>query len=78
MKNWREVVTDPKEIKVFAALDGPTDTWRTISAIARQTGFSEEYVASVLEKYDMSLTRHSETPSASGSAFVGLLEKVGV
>jgi hypothetical protein len=36
------------------------------------------WVAQILGKYNLSLTRLSETPSVSGSALVGLIEKVGV
>ena len=75
--NWRETVTDRDEIKVFKALDGPEDTWRTISAVARQTGLSEARVAQILAKYNLKLTRMSESSSVSGSALVGLIEKVG-
>lgn len=70
-------MTDPEERKVFQALDGPEDTWRTISGIARQTRLSEERVAAILKKYDLTLTRQAETPAVSGSALVGLIEKVG-
>jgi hypothetical protein len=45
--------------------------------IARQTGLSEDRVAQILGKYNLQLTRLSETPSVSGSALVGLIEKVG-
>ena len=76
--NWQQAVTAPDEIKVFMALDGPNYTWRTIGGIARQTGLSEQAVAQILAKYNLSLTRLSETPSISGSALVGLIEKVGV
>ena len=75
--NWQQTVKDADEIKVFMALDRPDYTWRTISGIARQTGLSEERVAQILAKYNLKLTRLSETPSASGSALVGLIEKVG-
>jgi hypothetical protein len=74
---WTEVVGDPDEINVFMALDGPQHTWRTVGAIARQTGLSEERVWEILKKYNMQLTRLSEVPSASGRPLVGLLEKVG-
>jgi len=76
--HWKETVTDPDEVKVFTALDGPEYTWRTVSAIARQTGLSETRVSQILAKYDLKLTRVSENPSVSGSALVGLIEKVGV
>jgi hypothetical protein len=76
--NWKDTVTDPDEVKVFLALDGPNNTWRTMSGIARQTGLPEQRVAEILKKYNLTLTRLSETPSLSGSALVGLIEKVGV
>ena len=76
--NWKEIVTDEDEKKVFQALDGPQYTWRTIGGIARQTGLTEACVAHVLSKYNLKLTRLAETPSVSGSALVGLIEKVGV
>jgi hypothetical protein len=75
--NWKKTVKDPDEVKVFEALDAPRYTWRTIGGIARQTGLSEQRVAQILAKYDLKLTRLSETPSISGSPLVGLLEKVG-
>jgi hypothetical protein len=75
---WQQTVTDPDEIKVFMALDGPNYTWRTIGGVARQTGLDEQKVAQILAKYNLSLTRLSETPSISGSALVGLIEKVGI
>jgi hypothetical protein len=78
--SWQQTVTDADEIKVFMALDRPEYTWRTISGIARQTrqtGLSEDRVAQILAKYNLKLTRLSDTPSASGSALVGLIEKVG-
>ncbi|MGO9204416.1 MAG: hypothetical protein ACLQM8_28175 [Limisphaerales bacterium] len=76
--NWKDIVTDPDEVRVFLALDGPQYTWRTLGGIARQTGLPEERVAKILAKYNLRLTRLSETPSLSGSALVGLIEKVGV
>jgi hypothetical protein len=75
--SWQETVTDPNEIKVFKALDGPEYTWRTMSGVARQTGLSEAQVEQILAKYNLRLTRLSGTPSLSGSALVGLIEKVG-
>ncbi len=75
--HWKNVVSDPDEQKVFMALDGPNYTWRTASAIARQTDLSESRVWQILSKYNMQLTRLSEVPSISGSALVGLMEKVG-
>ena len=76
--NWKDTVNDPEEKRVFEALDGPQYTWRTIGGIARQAGLTEEKVAAILKKYNLTLTRQSETPAVSGSALVGLIEKVGV
>lgn len=75
--SWQDTVTDSDEIKVFMALDGPKYTWRTVGGIARQTGLSEDRVTQILDKYNLRLTRLSEMPSVSGSALVGLIEKVG-
>jgi hypothetical protein len=75
--DWKDTVKDPDEIKVFMALDGPTYTWRTIPAIARQTGLPESRVAQILARYNLKLTRLSEVPSVSGEPLVGLIEKVG-
>jgi len=75
--SWEEIITDPDERKVFAALDGPTYTWRTIPAIARQTGLPEPRVSQILDNYNLKLTRRSEVPSVSGQPLVGLIEKVG-
>jgi hypothetical protein len=75
--SWQATVTDPDEVKVFLALDGPSYTWRTIGGIARQTGLREKRVSEILDKYNLRLTRQSEVPSISGSALVGLIEKVG-
>ncbi len=77
VENWKDVITDPEEMKVFMALDGPAYTWRTVGAVARQAGLSENRVLKILAKYNMQLTRLSETPSASGTPLVGLLERVG-
>jgi len=75
--NWQQTVTDLDETKVFNALDRPEYTWRTVSGISRQTGLSEDRVSQILAKYDLKLTRLSDIPSLSGSALVGLIEKVG-
>lgn len=70
-------ITDPDEKKVFAALNDAQSTWRTVRAIARETGLSETRVDEICRKYNLQLTR-LETQSISGSALVGLIEKVGM
>jgi hypothetical protein len=75
--NWQQTVNDPDEKKVFEALDGPQTTWRTVGGIARQAELSEDRVSQILAKYNLTLTRLWDSPSISGSALVGLIEKVG-
>ncbi len=70
-------ITDADEKKVFAALDGVQHTWRTVRAIARETGLDETRVDEICRKYNLQLTRFTEAQSISGSALVGLIEKVG-
>src|SRR5882672_9918913 len=64
-KEHHEELLEPSalkdEIKVFKALDKPEYTWRTVSAIARQTGLSEDRVAQILAKYNLEFTRLAET-----------------
>jgi hypothetical protein len=74
--SWKDTVTDPDELKVLMALDGATCTWRTMSAVARQTDLSEPRVAQILVKYNFTLTRLSEARSITGQPLVGLIEKV--
>lgn len=75
--DWENMISDPDEVKVFKALDGPLVTWRTLGGLSRQSGLPEEKVVKILEKYDLVLTRRSDTPAISGSALVGLIERVG-
>ena len=56
--NWQQTVSDPDEVKVFMALDGQDYTWRTMSAIARQTGLSEARVSQILAKYNLNIQLH--------------------
>lgn len=74
---WKNTVQDPAEVKVLEALDGPAITWRTLSAVARQTGLSEPQVAAVLNKYNSTFTRLADVLSITGQPLVGLIEKVG-
>jgi hypothetical protein len=75
--SWKETVKNPDEIKVLTALEEP-NTWRTVGGVSRETGLSEERVEAILAKYNLSLTRRSETPSISGKPLVALIENVGV
>jgi hypothetical protein len=75
--DWRKVVKDAEEIRVFMSLDAPDYTWRTVGGVARQTGLSEDRVWEILAKYAPRLVRLSTVPSASGKPLVGLLHNVG-
>jgi hypothetical protein len=76
--DWKTTISDSDEAKIFAALDEPDTTWRTVSAIARETGVPEARVEEILAKYDLQLTRYAEELSFLGTPLVGLIENVGV
>ena len=40
--DWRKVISDPIETKLFDALEDPRWEWRTISALSRATGLGPE------------------------------------
>ena len=75
-KDWREIVRNPDEIRVFEALDEPETTWRTAWGVAWDTGLPEDRVWEMLAKYIPTLIRFSTVPSVSGKPFIGLAEKV--
>ena len=75
--SWKSAITDPDEVRIFMALDAEAYTWRTIKAVARETGLDENKVMLVLKKYSPKLVRLSREPAASGQPLVGLIERVG-
>ena len=75
--SWQSTINDPDEVKVFQALDTDKGDWRTVWGIAHQTGLSEARVSAILDKYKLTLTTFAGVPSISGSALVGLTERVG-
>lgn len=48
---WRKVVTDPREVRLFEALEGPQFQWRTMQALRKASGMSEEEVRATVSKY---------------------------
>ncbi len=72
---WTEI-TDDKVKRIFEALSGDNVTWRTLWGVAHDTGLSESEVEEILNKYPQ-YARKSDESSISGSALVGLVEKVG-
>ena len=75
--SWKDAIKDPAEKEVFRAMDGPDITWRTVSAISRQTGISEQQIAEILLRYSSTFTRIYDGPTITGKPLVGLIEKVG-
>ena len=63
--DWRKVISDPIEIKLFEALEDSKWEWRTISALSRATGMSQEDTRRVLRKYPV-LIRQSVIPGPNG------------
>ena len=49
MSDWRKVIVDEKEIKLFRALDGDF-LWRTLGALQRESGMGEAEVIAALWK----------------------------
>lgn len=63
--DWRKVISDPVETKVFEALEDPRWEWRTISALSRASGLDPEGTRRVLRKYPV-LVRQSALPGPGG------------
>ena len=49
--NWQEIISDPKERKVFEGLANPAWDFRTIGGLASETKMSEAEVKGILDKY---------------------------
>jgi hypothetical protein len=62
MDDWRQVVRDPREIKIFEALEDPQYEWRTLKALQRVSGMSEREVMQVLDR-NRSLIRQARSQS---------------
>jgi len=72
--HWRDLVTDPGEIKIFEALEDPRWEWRTIGALARASRMSEGDVIGVLNKYRGHIYK-SPVPNKKGESLFTLREK---
>lgn len=61
MSDWRKVVVDEKEIKLFTALDGQF-LWRTLGALQRESGMSEaEVIAALWKRADFVIEGKTDT-----------------
>jgi hypothetical protein len=78
---WRRIVTDPSEERIFEALDDPKWEWRTISALARASGRKPDEVRAILARYP-TLVRKSTVRGADGDELFTLqrryFERMGV
>jgi hypothetical protein len=64
-RDWKSLITDPRDRKVFEALADPSWDFRTVEGVARSTGLSLGEVESVLVKYP-DLIRRSAIPDREG------------
>jgi len=72
--DWRKVITDSKETKIFEALEDPQWEWRTVGALAKISGLSNEEVRKVLNKYPKFI-RKSLVPSQDGEDLYTLQQR---
>lgn len=63
--DWRQVISDPTERKIFEALEDPKWDWRTISALSGASGLDTESARRILQKYPV-LVRQSTVPGPNG------------
>lgn len=63
--DWRQVVTNPIERKIFEALEDPAWDWRTISALSSVGGLDAESTRQILRKYPV-LVRQSTVSGPKG------------
>ena len=63
--DWRKVISDPIETKLFEALEDPKWEWRTISALSRVIVLGSEDARRILRKYP-ALVRQSMIPGPNG------------
>lgn len=69
---WRKMVKDPSEIRVFEALEHERYLWRSMRALEKASGLTEEKIRKILEKY---ATLVREARSTSGEPIWALQER---
>lgn len=72
--DWRNVVTDAAEVRIFEALEDPRWEWRTVPALSRASGLNDASVRKVLNKYRQFI-RQSLAASDSGEDLFILHER---
>jgi hypothetical protein len=63
--DWRRVITEPSQRKLFEALEDPKWEWRTLAALSHASGLPEAEVRQVLHTHP-GLVRKSIVLSATG------------
>lgn len=71
---WRKLINDPSEKLVFEALEDDRWDWRTLRALTKASGLSENDVLKIINKYP-TLVRKSITPIQSGENLYTLQER---
>ena len=72
--NWRSVIKDAAEVRIFDALEDPHWEWRTVPALSRASGLDEASVRKVLSRYP-EFIRQSLVPSEAGDDLFTLHER---
>ena len=72
--DWRKVVTDPRHVAAFQALEDARWDWRTASAVAKASGLDALEVRRLPDLYP-TLVRRSFQPSPSGQDIYTLQSK---
>lgn len=73
-QNWKNIITDINEKKIFEALSESKWDFRTIDGLAKSTKLSTPEVISIIEK-NGNLIRKSSIPDANGRDLYTLKEK---
>jgi hypothetical protein len=73
-QDWRSVIRDPEEKRLFEALASPQWDFRTIDGLVEETGLSPKRVRAIIGKYP-SLIRRSLVPDREGRDLYTLSSK---
>ena len=63
--DWRSIITDEREIKMFEALENPKWEWRTVGALSRESGLDQKAIQKIIKMHP-ELIRKSDVQSQNG------------
>ena len=63
--DWRSIITDEREIKMFEALENPKWEWRTVRALSRESGLDQKAIQKIIKMHP-ELIRKSDVQSQNG------------